>query len=131
VEFFIPHIPDPDYAEKIWQETRSFMGLQGSRQVTDQRIFRLEYEHNGKQWEAEIGQPHPYGHPVTSWETDYVPDYDDPKAGQWVVVILENEGGPYLVCTQDRGVLHGEPIRVGLNEVREVVYFDGYGPNDN
>lgn len=44
--------------------------------------------------------------------------------------ILENEGGPFLVRTHTRGVTKGEPILVGSGTVREVVYFDGYGPSD-
>ena len=78
--------------------------------------------------QAEVGQPHPYGHPMTF---EYVPDYDDPKAGEWVVTILETRCGPYLVCTHNRGIVRGEPILVGINEPRSVVYFDGYGPTDD
>jgi hypothetical protein len=65
-------------------------GLQGRTQVTDRR---LEYEHNGEQWEAEVGQPHRCGPPTTSWESDYLPDHDDPTAGQWVVAIVESSSG--------------------------------------
>lgn len=123
MQFFIPYVDDTDEAEKVWQAVKSFAETQGFGPVTDTRIFRLEYVHNSKEMEAEVGQPHPYGHPLT-WE--YVPDYGDPKAGEWVVAILEREGGPYLVCTHNRGVVRGEPILVG--GVKEVVYFEGYEP---
>ena len=46
------------------------------------------------------------------------------------MAILEHEGGPFLVCTHNRGVTGGEPILVGLEEVHNVVYFDDDGPDD-
>jgi hypothetical protein len=52
------------------------------------------------------------------------------KAGEFVVVIFEKAGGPYVVCTHNRGVVSGGPILVGLEEARKVVYFKGYGPED-
>jgi len=121
--FFIPFVDDPAQAEELWQGTKSFMEEQhGWNAVTDNRIFRLDYTHNSKEMEAEVGQSHAYGHPFT-W--DYVPDYDDPKAGEYVVAILENAGGPFLVCTNNRGFMRGEPILVGAGDLTRVVYFDG------
>jgi hypothetical protein len=126
--FFVPYIDDPAQAEELWQATKLFMERQhGWKAVTGHRLFRLDYTHNGKQVEAEVGKSHPYGHPAT-WE--YLPDYDDPKAGEYVVAILENAGGPYLVCTHSRGVMRGDPILVGSGEVTGAIYFDGYGPGE-
>lgn len=99
----------------------------GWRRVTDRRIFRLQYIHDGENEVAQVGRPHRYGHPYT-WE--YKQDYSDRKAGEWVVVILENEDGPFLVCTRNRRFVRGEPILFGTSEVYEVVYFDGYGPEN-
>lgn len=124
VEFFIPYIDDAKKAEEVWRAIERFLAeTQGYDGITDSRIFRLEYTHNGKEWEAQVGEPHPYGQPAT-WE--YVPDYSDPKAGEYVVAILEMQGGPFLVCTHSRGVVRGEPILVG--GVHKVVYFDDYAP---
>lgn len=47
--------------------------MQGFGPVRDTRTFRLEHVHNSNEMEAEVAQPHPYGHPFT-WE--YVLDYD-------------------------------------------------------
>jgi hypothetical protein len=125
-EFFIPYVDSAAKAEEYWSATKTFMENEhGWRRVTDRRIFRLEYIHNGKNEVAQVGEPRRYGHPPT-WE--YKQDFSDPKAGEWVVVILENEGGPFLVCTHNRGFVRGEPILVGIDEVYKVVYFNGCGP---
>jgi len=122
--FFLPYIDDPAKAAEFYEAVVAFSrDTHGWAVDESKRIFRLEYVHNGKEWEAEVGQPHPYGHPTT-WE--YVPDYSDAKAGEWVVAILECDPGPFLVCTHNRGVVRGEPILVGDAEVRTIEYFDGY-----
>ena len=126
--FFIPYVDGPKQAERVWQATKSFMeDRHGWPRVTEHRIFRLVYEQDGEREIAQIGEPHRYGHPRTR---DCPPDFDDPKAGESVVAILENKGGPYLVCTHNRGVVRGEPILVGISESSAVIYFAGYGPSD-
>lgn len=123
-EFFIPRIDDADDAERVWQATLTFTrDTHGWTGVTERRIFRLGYLHDGKHMEAQVGVPHPYGF-ETSWE------HAPPREREPVVAILECEGGPFLVCTDNRGVVRGEPILVGGGEPYEIVYFDGYGPDD-
>jgi hypothetical protein len=126
--FFLPYVEDPAKADEFWHAGKAFMNDHGWDRVTDRRIFRLDYVHDGKRMEAEVGRPHVYGHPYT-WE--YVPDHDDPKAGEYVVAIYENEGGPFLVCTHNRGFVRGEPILVGSGEPMEIVYFEGHGPGES
>jgi hypothetical protein len=41
----------------------------------------------------------------------------------------ENEGGPFLVCTHNRGFVRGEPILVGIDEVYKVVYSTAAVPS--
>jgi hypothetical protein len=86
---------------------------------TDRRIFRLGYLHDGKHEEAEVGVPHPYGKKM-DW--DEFEEVGDPGP---TLVILEVDGGPYLVCTPNRGVLRDPPILVGGGEPYEVIYFEG------
>jgi hypothetical protein len=123
-EFFVPAAHDSDEAERVWQATKTFMEEQhGWNRVTDRRIFRLGYLHDGKHMEAEVGVVHPYGGLVT---------WDEPTGptGEPVLVILESDPAPFLVCTANRGVLRGEPILVGGGEPYQVIYFDGYGIDD-
>lgn len=121
-EFFIPYMPDPEAQERTWAAIKSFAVEQhGWKGVTEARVFRVDYVHDGKHMEAEVGKPHPYGY-ETTWERP------PPRQREWVVAILEVEGGPYLVCTENRGVLRGEPILVGSSEHYRVIYFDSYEP---
>jgi hypothetical protein len=72
--------------------TKKFMEAQhGWARVTDRRIFRLGDLHDGKHMEAEVGKPHPYGKAI-DWEA-----FEEVGEEEEVLVILENEGGPFLV----------------------------------
>jgi hypothetical protein len=125
LEFFMPCIEDAEKAEGRWRAIKAFAQDTTGWQVGDERIRRLEYVHDGKEWTAEVGEPHPYGHPP-SW--DYAPDLTDPRAGEYVIAILKSNA--LLVCTLNRGVERGQPILVGLDEVRQIEHFAGYGPGD-
>ena len=124
--FFVPRtLGDAEGAERIWQKTRTLAEETHPGVLSDRRVFRLGYMHNGEHEEAQVGVPHPYGY-ETTWDAPEPPPYREE-----VMVILEREGGSYLVCTWSRGVNNrGEPILVGAGEVYEVVYFAGYGPED-
>ena len=122
--FFVPNTSDSEQAERVWLATKTFIEDEhGWKGVLDVRIFRLGYMHDGEHMEAEVGKVHPYGY-ETSWEKSPPP----PDLREPVLVILEREGGPFLVCTYGRGVKRGEPILVGSGERYEVIYFDGYAP---
>jgi len=123
-DFFIPYMDDATKAEETWEAIQSFMeDTHGWHGITAARIFRLDYMHDGKHMEAEVGVPHPYGY-ETSWDLP-----DQPEEKEWVVAILETESGPFLVCTHSRGVVRGEPILVGRGEPYQVTYFDDYWPD--
>jgi hypothetical protein len=68
--------------------------------------------------EAEVGRPHPYGRALD------VEAFELSKRQEEVLVILQAEDGLYLVCTENRGVLRGEPILVGSGEVYQITEFD-------
>jgi len=103
VRFFIPAADDAQGAEHVWTATRTFVHQQLGWEVRNRRIFRLGYHHEGKAYVAEVGQP-------------------DARTGELVIVILESNA--FLVCTGSRGVLRGEPVLVGHDEVRTVEDFD-------
>lgn len=125
-DFFIPYISDRVYSEEVWAGTKKFMEDEHHWRPTNRRIFRLDYVHDGKHELAEVGVSHPYG-----WLPDWEYPRDPHAEGEHVVAIFETEeGGPYLVCTENRGVVRGEPILVGLGEVYNVTYFDTYGLED-
>lgn len=49
---------------------------------------------------------------------------DSRLEGQTVLVIIETEGGPFLICTYERGVSTTLPYIKGREEVSKVTYFD-------
>lgn len=103
MKFFIPAAKDEKNAEDIWNATKKFAEQNLGWPVTNRRIFSLTYEHEGKVYHSEVGKP-------------------DQRIGELVIAILESD--TYLVCTSNRGVLRGEPILVGKEEVRDIEDFD-------
>ena len=104
MKFFVPLASDDDEAERVWNATRFFARDQLAWEVTDRRIFQINYQHEGKAYVAEVGEL-------------------DPRTGETVLVILESNA--FLVCTANRGVARGEPILVGREEVRTISDFTG------
>jgi len=103
MRFFIPNATSPQEAEHTWEAVRKFEHEQTGWPVAERRIYRLRYRHDGQDLIAEVGQP-------------------DARTGETVIAILSSR--TYLVCTPTRGVVRGEPILVGHNEVCEVEDFD-------
>jgi len=73
------------------------LGLDGPK------IFRIEYIHDGKEYSAEVGK-------------------QDPRTGELVIALLES--ATYLVCMPNRGIMRGEPMLVGKDEIRNVEAFE-------
>ena len=71
------------------------------------------YRHEGKSYDVEVGKP-------------------DPRIGEVVIAILETvktqedtlPPRPYLICTPNRGVMRGEPILIGRDEVLYATDFE-------
>src|SRR5688572_10267272 len=97
MEFFIPYSKDRKQAEDVWNSCRIWTNRNCGAVQLD-RIFSIEYVHEGKRWFAEVGQP-------------------EPRTGELVIAILN--GITYLVCTPNRGVIRGTPILVGITKRRE------------
>ena len=90
--FFVPGADGPDAAEEVWQATKSFAEEQTGFEVSDRRIFHVDYRHNEQDFEAQVGEV-------------------EPRTGEVCVAILES--GSFLVCTENRGVARGVPILIG------------------
>jgi len=111
--FFIPGVKEEDKAEAIRVATVKFAEHNGFDDVTDRRIFKLAYRHNGLDYVAQVGLPE-------SIEKDGRPM---PPGDEIVTVILETSI-LYLVCTMNRGVARGTPIIVGKHDAYSVEDFD-------
>lgn len=103
MRFFVPTAEDdPVRAEHIYDAARREAAP--GRKLTDRRIHRLVFSHEGTTYTAEVGQP-------------------APRIGEPVFAILESDD-LYFVCTPTRGALAGDPYLVGKNEVRGIVDFE-------
>ena len=109
VEVFYPRARTPEQTEKIWSEVRRFTDKTMDGRCTDRRIFRLEFEHGPKRYEAEVGK------------------FLEP-ANEIVYLILES-GERYFVCTLERGVHRGPPVLVGAKSVLSILDFDTESPS--
>ncbi|MEQ1918983.1 MAG: hypothetical protein ABL955_07270 [Elusimicrobiota bacterium] len=103
MKFFVPNTNGEAQAKTLWDATKKFSEDQMARKYADRKIFRIEYRHDGEEYVAQVGKI-------------------DRREEEEVLVILE--GDPYVVCTKNRGVLRGEPIMVGKQEITRVEYFD-------
>lgn len=111
-EFFVPRAESPEQAEEIWQAIKQMSEAETGWAVTDRRIFRVEYRHNGRDEWAEVGEVFRFG---------------DPGDDGTCVAILESNS--FLVCTPRRGVVGGLPYLIGVPA--SVVEFDGPKPQGN
>jgi hypothetical protein len=108
MEFFVPACETPEKAEEIWEATRTFAKENLGWEIGSRRIFRVTGTHDGKSIDCQVGKIEPYG-------------------GETVIAIFESNA--FLVCTANRGVLRGEPILVGVQEVVSVTDFDPPAPD--
>jgi hypothetical protein len=103
MRFFIPNSEDLDEQNKIYKAIRDFAKTTVGCNITNRRIYKITYRHNGKYHEAEVGK---------TCDTNNEP----------IIAILESNA--YLVCTPSRGVISGMPIFVGNQEAWDVVDFE-------
>lgn len=103
MKFFLPHATGDEQAESVYRLICEHAASTTGWKMSDRRVFRLRFVHDGKSYEAEVGK-------VTSFN------------GEEVIAILDSV--TYLVCTPNRGVAHDGAILVGKNYARDVVFFD-------
>ena len=93
MKFFVPHAEDAEKAEQVYVAVTKFVHGDAA---TEDRIWKLTWRHNSMDMTAEVGKT--------------LPLYFAP--GKEVVVSIIDCGTWYSVCTANRGVARGEPIRV-------------------
>ena len=103
MKFFIPYAKDKKQAEEVLQGIKKFAKETIGWDITDRRIFSLNYTHEGRKYHSEVGKT-------------------DDRVGEKVIAILESN--TYLVCTQNRGVVRGGPVLVGKMEATRVIDFE-------
>jgi len=104
MKFFIPHAATRDQGEIVYQSIKKFASQQMAWEISDRRIMFMKYSHDSKEYTVEVGEK-------------------EKRTGEEVIAILESTGS-YLVCTENRGVVRGEPIMIGKHEVSLVNDFE-------
>jgi hypothetical protein len=97
LKFFLPHVTDLAEAESAYADIKAFAEKTTGWKVSNRRIYRLEFVHNGKHYTAEVGQPTDFNH-------------------EEVIAILDSD--PHLIYTLLQGVICGDPIYIGRHLVR-------------
>ncbi|MBA7709687.1 hypothetical protein ES703_118609 [subsurface metagenome] len=111
MKFFIPDMQDkPDKAEELYKAIKDFAKTSVGWNITNRRIFRISYQHDGRPHEAEVGK---------------INDVNNEP----VIAILESNA--YLVCTPNRGVLRDMPILVGTHDAGLVEDFETQEKNSS
>jgi len=104
MRFFVPGAKDDAEAESVYKAIRKHAVETTGHGVTDRRIYHMSWKHGGVLYESTVGKP-------------------DPRLREEVVAILEG-AVTYLVCTNSRGVIRGEPMYVGKEEAYIVSDFE-------
>jgi hypothetical protein len=104
MRFFVPSACERQHAEEAYQNIREQLAtLVGP--ITDKRIYRLKYNHNGHSQSALVGSDrHSFG--------------NEP-----VIAIFEGRDGIYYVCTQKNDAYETEPHPVQGSAVIEAEDF--------
>jgi hypothetical protein len=103
MRFFTPLTEEADKTEQVLNKVRTSAASTTGWTVTDRRIFRIAFRHNGKDLVDEVGKP-------------------DPSNGEVVIAILESNA--FLVCTHSRGVDWGTPLLVGHDDAYSIADFE-------
>ncbi|MBI4467759.1 MAG: hypothetical protein HY650_00380 [Acidobacteria bacterium] len=111
MKFFIPETMSETLAEQIHATIREFLDRGVGAVVSPDRIFRLEYAHEGKYYRAEVGKPHPY------------------DRGAVVAIFFEPLRKVYHICTPNRGMGHTMSLLVGAYEVHSREDFEPASSN--
>lgn len=104
----MPGAENEKMAEDAYQAVRKFISTRMG-ELSPQRYYKIFYEHNGLEVEAEVGCP-------------------DPLEGNLVVAIFRSAeaSGPFYVCTPHRGVIDGHPILANGGPHTRAIHFEDY-----
>ena len=103
MNFFVPKAKDEKEAEEVYNDIKQFVSKSMQWKITNRRIFKIKYYHDGKDHYAEVGKASTVN-------------------GETVLAILESNA--FLVCTPSRGAFKGQPIMVGGSEIVSIIDFE-------
>ena len=101
MKFFIPSASSDAHAESVLSSIAKRIGA--SIPTPQQRIFKLSYSHNARDFDVEVGKRMPR----------YYQEGD-----QEVIAILGHD--PFFICLPKRGAIRGDPILVAASSVHHI-----------
>jgi len=105
MKFFIPLGRDEARERQMYLAIKRSLSKALHTKFTSQEIASVHYQHDGQEFDLDVGQPHPLN-------------------GETIMVILcGNPRTQYYVCTPTRGVSQGQHIRVEAQDVVSVTEF--------
>jgi hypothetical protein len=105
MKFFIPLGRDVARERRIYRDIKRSLAKALHTRFTTQEIASLHCQHDGQEYDLDVGQPHPL-------------------TGETIMVILcGNPCTHYYVCTRTRGVSEGQPFLVDAQHVLSVIEF--------
>ncbi len=109
MKFFIPRAETPEASERIYQVISRQVHDAIPANISERRIFKIEFTHNTVSYEVEVGKNANFHEVVDE-----------------VMAIFEAESMGYLICTPSRGVdpRFPMPIIVGFNNTKLVEDFE-------
>ena len=106
MKFFIPTAETEEHERHVYEAIQKFLSKELGAVFTDQKNFSIDYSHDGKEYHAEVGQPHALNDEIV------------------FAILYDQAFRIYHVCTPNRGVARGMSILVGKHSVRKIVNFD-------
>ena len=103
MDFFVPSTSSPAQAESVFSSIANHV----SAPAQTQRVFKLEWQHEGEACSCEIGKPLP-----AVFRTDET------------ILAIYDCGDVYKVCTPNRGAIKFDPIHAVKTAVVSVEYFN-------
>ncbi|MGF1731429.1 hypothetical protein [Photobacterium kasasachensis] len=103
MDFFVPSASSPAQAESVFSSIANHV----SAPAQAQRVFKLEWEHEGNSCTCEIGKTLP-----AVFRTDEV------------VLAIFDCGNVFKICTPNRGAINFDPIHAVKSTVNNVEFFN-------
>ncbi len=107
MKFFIPGADSPESEQKVYEAIKLHLGEGLGANFSDRRIRILQWRHDGKRYEAEVGK-------ITPFNNELV-----------IAILYDPARKLYHVCTHNRGVARDTSILAGEWSVMGVIDFDG------
>lgn len=113
MRFFIPRAKDKAEEQQVYSAVKQHLLEELGANCNDRKIFSLRYRHDGREYGAEVGQPHLYNSQIV------------------ISILYEPLRDLYHVCTDTRGVFRGNSILVGGHDVLSAVDFESDEEGDD